>query len=115
MCVRGRGGGWRWWGGGERGGVDRRAAMCRQVSGSSSFLITLDSSLKGPLRLELSDTHVCEPKTRARMVPPAYEPLFISHKVFLKSFCKSEFQHEFVNFFSTLVKVEDTLTDLWGS
>ena len=40
--------------------------------------------------------------------------MFISHKVFLKSFCKSQFQHRFVNSFFILVIVKGTLTDLWG-
>ena len=39
----------------------------------------------------------------------------ISHKVFLKSFCKSQFPHKFVNLFFILIKVTDKLTDLWGS
>ena len=39
----------------------------------------------------------------------------ISHKVFLKSFCISQFPHKFVNSFCTSVIVKDKLTDLWGS
>jgi hypothetical protein len=35
--------------------------------------------------------------------------------VLLKSFCKSQFPHKFVNLFFILVIVKDKLTDLWGS
>jgi hypothetical protein len=38
----------------------------------------------------------------------------ISHKVCLKSFCKNQFPHKFVNLFFVLVIVKDKLTDLWG-
>ena len=41
--------------------------------------------------------------------------LFNTHKAFFKSFCKSEFHHESVNLFRTLVIVKDKLTDLRGS
>jgi len=40
---------------------------------------------------------------------------FISHKVLLKPFCKSQFPHKSVNLFFILVIVKDKLTDLWGS
>jgi len=39
---------------------------------------------------------------------------FISQKVFIKSFGKSQFPHKSVNLFFILVIVKDTLTDLWG-
>jgi hypothetical protein len=39
----------------------------------------------------------------------------ISQKVFIQSFCKSQFPHKSVYLFFVLVMVEDTLTDLWGS
>ena len=39
----------------------------------------------------------------------------ISHKVFEKLFCKSQFPHKSVNFFFILVIVKDKLTDLWES
>ena len=38
----------------------------------------------------------------------------ISHKVFVKLFCKRQFPHKFVNLFFILVIVKDKLTDLWG-
>ena len=37
----------------------------------------------------------------------------ISHKVFLKSFRKSQIPHKSVNLFCILVIVKDQLTDLW--
>jgi len=40
---------------------------------------------------------------------------FISHKGILKSLCKSQFPHKFVNVFFILLIVKDKLTDLWGS
>ena len=40
---------------------------------------------------------------------------FISHKAFLKSFCKSQCPHQSVNLFFILVIVKDQLTDSWGS
>ena len=40
---------------------------------------------------------------------------FISHKVFMKSFCRSEFPRNFVNLVLILVTVKDKLTDLRGS
>ena len=40
---------------------------------------------------------------------------FISLKVFLKSFCRSQFSHESVNLLFILVIADDKLTDLWGS
>jgi len=43
-----------------------------------------------------------------------YSPNLISHKVFVKSFCKSQFPHKFVNFF-ILVIMKDKVTDLCGN
>ena len=40
---------------------------------------------------------------------------FISHKVFIKSFCKSQFPHKFVNVFFIIAIVKDELTDLCGN
>jgi len=40
---------------------------------------------------------------------------YISHEVFITSFCKSPFSHKSVNVFFILVTVKDDLTDLWGS
>ena len=40
---------------------------------------------------------------------------FISHKVFLKSFCNSQFPHKSVIYIFILVIVKDESTDLWGS
>jgi len=37
---------------------------------------------------------------------------FMSHKVFLKSFCKRQFPHKSVNVFSALVMIKDKLTNL---
>jgi len=42
-------------------------------------------------------------------------PELISHKVFLKSFCKGQSPHKSVNVFFILVIVKDKLTGLWGS
>ena len=39
----------------------------------------------------------------------------VPQKVFIKSFCKSQFQHKFVNLFFILVIVKDKLTDLRGN
>ena len=39
---------------------------------------------------------------------------FISHKVLMKLFCKSQFPHKSVNLFFKLVIVKDELTDLCG-
>ena len=39
----------------------------------------------------------------------------ISLRVFLQSFCKSQFPHNSVNSFFTSVMVKDKLTNLWGS
>ena len=39
----------------------------------------------------------------------------MSHKIFLKCFCKSQFPHKPVNLFFILVIVKDTSTDLWVS
>ena len=35
-------------------------------------------------------------------------------KVFIKSFCRSQPRHKFVNLFFMLVIVNDKLTNLWG-
>jgi len=40
---------------------------------------------------------------------------FISHKVFSKSFCKSQFPHKSINLFFILVIVKGKLTYLWGN
>ena len=40
---------------------------------------------------------------------------FISQKVFLKSFYKSQFPHKFVNLFSTSGMMKDMLTILCGN
>ena len=39
----------------------------------------------------------------------------ISHQVFRKSFCKSQFPNRFVNLFFILVMIKDKLTDLCGN
>ena len=46
---------------------------------------------------------------------PGKVDVFISHKEFLKSFCKSQFPRKFVNLFFILGIVKDKLTDLLGS
>ena len=40
--------------------------------------------------------------------------LFIPQKVFIKSFCKSQFPHKFVNLSFIITKTKNKLTDLWG-
>ena len=40
---------------------------------------------------------------------------FISHKMSVKSFCKSQFPHKFVILFFILVIMKDTLTNLSGN
>ena len=40
---------------------------------------------------------------------------FISQKLFIKSFCKSQFPHKSSNLFFILVIIKDTLTNLWGN
>ena len=39
----------------------------------------------------------------------------ISQHVFMKSFCRDQFPHKFVNIFFASVTIKDTLTDLWGN
>ena len=41
--------------------------------------------------------------------------VFISHKVLLKSFCKSHFPHKSVNLLFVLVMIKIKLTDLCGN
>ena len=45
----------------------------------------------------------------------AWDSGFISHKVFAKSFFKSQFPHKSVDLLLLLLIVKDTLKDLWGS
>ena len=40
---------------------------------------------------------------------------FISHRVFLKSFCKGQHPHQSVDTFFILAMMQDKLTDLWGN
>ena len=40
---------------------------------------------------------------------------FISHKVLIKSFCKSQFPHKSVNLFFILIIIKDKLTNLCGN
>ena len=40
---------------------------------------------------------------------------FISQKVFIKSFCKSQFPHESANFSFTITNIKNKLTDLCGN
>ena len=42
-------------------------------------------------------------------------PDLISQKVFIKSFCKSQFPHKSVNLFFISVMIKDKLTDLCGN
>ena len=46
---------------------------------------------------------------------PCEQPKFISQKVFIKFFCKSQFRHKSVNLFFILVIIKDTSTDLCGN
>ena len=41
--------------------------------------------------------------------------LFISQKVLIKSCCRSQFPHKFVNFYFILSMMKDKLTDLCGN
>ena len=45
----------------------------------------------------------------------AWHKVFISHKVFIKSYRKSQSPHKSVDLFFILVLAKDELTDLWGS
>jgi len=61
--------------------------------------------------------YVCVPAPRpqgASLPPPPLAGL-ISHKVFVKSFCKSRFPHKSVNLFFMSVIIKNTLTDLCGN
>jgi hypothetical protein len=40
---------------------------------------------------------------------------FISHKVFLKTFCRSQLPHKPVNLSFTITYIKNQLTNLWGS
>ena len=40
---------------------------------------------------------------------------FISHKVFLKSFCRSQFPHKSVNLSFIITNIKNKLTDLCGN
>jgi hypothetical protein len=53
-------------------------------------------------------------RQRADSRLPLHADRFISHKVLLKSCCKSQFPHKSVNLFFILVIVKDMLTILWG-
>ena len=66
---------------------------------------------------------ICEAETfftESLKIDPSYVPALmglgklISQKVFLKSFCKCQFPHEFVNVFFILVIEKNKLTDVWG-
>ena len=52
---------------------------------------------------------------RPRASSSSFRFTLISHTVLLKSFCRSQFPHKFVNLFFILVIVKGKLTDLWGS
>ena len=41
--------------------------------------------------------------------------VFISHKVLIKSFGKSEFPHKYVNLFLIITNTKDRMTDLCGN
>jgi len=71
---------------------------------SLSRSLTLPSLSRGRRSLPLPS------KKATRYLPGTYLT-----KVFLKSFCKSQFPHKFVNYFFTLVIVKDRFADLWGS
>ena len=85
------------------------------------------SSLTRPSRRlgRVGHTRVCRVHTHSRRVCRAHKwrlnrrgfaggPVFTSHKVSFKSFCKSQFPQKSVNMFVMLVTVKDELTDLWG-
>ena len=42
-----------------------------------------------------------------------WNPVFISHKVFLSSFCRSQLPHKSVNLSFTITNKKNKLTDLW--
>ena len=52
---------------------------------------------------------------RVLEIPSALGPALISQKVFIKSFCKSQFPHKSVNLFFILVIIKDKLTNLCGN
>ena len=65
--------------------------------------------------------HLDRPLRRPRLdVVPArafrvWGSKLISQKVFIKSFCRSQFPHKSVNSFLILVMIKDELTDLCGN
>ena len=63
------------------------------------------------VRCNQFDYLICAAFTQPRDVKLV---ILISHKVFFKPFCISQFAHKFVNLFFLLVIVKDKLTDLRG-
>ena len=55
------------------------------------------------------------PPATGRSVSTCMGGTFISQRVFIKSFCKSQFPHQFVTLFFTFVMIQDKLTDSCGS
>ena len=55
------------------------------------------------------------PSLRTRRLPQVPMSHFISQKVSIKSFCKSQFLHKSVNVCFILVMINDKLTDLCGN
>ena len=93
-----------------------RNSKTRPTSSSSSSLLSLQV-LEGPWALSwVIRESMGRTLTTSRRVESDLgadiRGIFISHRVFLKLFCKSQFPHKSVNLFFILVIIKDKLTDL---
>jgi len=59
--------------------------------------------------------HICEKLGVPSLVPRVSPRDFISHTVFIKSFCKSQLPHKSVNVSFIITDIKNKLTDLCGN
>jgi hypothetical protein len=69
----------------------------------------------GDIRSSPSGFSLARSRSPVPQPPAECRRVFISYKVFSKSFYMSQRPHKSVNLFSVLEIVKDKLTDLWGS
>jgi len=58
---------------------------------------------------------MCSKLAWQRLEAPRQASDLVSHKVLIKSVCKSQLQHKFVDLSFTITDVKNKLTVLWGS
>jgi len=97
--------------------VSLSLSLCPRLSlllSQPSLSLALSLALSLYVSLSLAG-RITSPHKGRVFIRNCFANALVSHKVFLKSFCKCQYPQKSVNLFIMLVIAKDELTDLWGS